>query len=222
MQKNIGVIGAGLVGSLLSIYLSKRGYKVTIFERRPDIRKAAAIEGRSINLALSDRGIRALEQVGIMDEIRKIAIPMHGRQMHNSDGSTAYQPYGNNGQYINSVSRGKLNIMLMNLAEQSGVKINFEKKLVNINWQNNELIFEGAERFELDLIFGSDGAYSAARLSHHLQQDRFQYEQSYIDFGYKELTIPSGTNQSFQLDKNEFVILPVYVYQFFFKIYFYS
>ncbi|MEO5985344.1 MAG: FAD-dependent monooxygenase, partial [Ferruginibacter sp.] len=114
MEKNIGIIGAGLVGSLLSVFLSKRGYNVTIFERRPDIRKAVSIEGRSINLALSDRGIRALEQVGIMNEILHIAIPMHGRKMHNSDGSTAYQPYGNNRQYINSVSRGQLNIMLMN------------------------------------------------------------------------------------------------------------
>src|SRR6186997_634888 len=109
MKKNIAIIGAGLVGSLLSIYLSKRGYKVKVFERRGDMRNEKISAGRSINLALSDRGINALEEVGIMDEIRKICIPMHGRFIHNSDGSTAFQPYGKQGQFINSVSRGELN-----------------------------------------------------------------------------------------------------------------
>ena len=104
MKKEIAIAGAGLVGSLLSIYLSKRGYKVSLFERRDDMRKSGVIAGRSINLALSDRGIKALSEVGIMDEIRKIAIPMHGRFIHHADGNTAYQPYGKEGQYINSVS----------------------------------------------------------------------------------------------------------------------
>ena len=109
-KKDTIIIGAGLVGSLLSIYLSKRGYNVKIYERRADMRKADLVAGRSINLALSDRGIKALEEVGLMDEIRKICIPMHGRFMHNADGSTAYQPYGKEGQYINSVSRGELEL----------------------------------------------------------------------------------------------------------------
>src|SRR6478672_696765 len=104
MKKEITIIGAGLVGSLLSIYLSKRGYKVKVFERRPDMRKEKISAGRSINLALSDRGIKALEEVGIMDEIRKICIPMHGRFIHNADGTTAFQRYGKDGQFINSVS----------------------------------------------------------------------------------------------------------------------
>src|SRR5688572_21755520 len=108
MQDKISIIGAGLVGSLLSIYLAKRGYDVTVYERRSDMRRNDIVAGRSINLALSDRGIKALEEVGIMDEIRTIAIPMHGRQMHNLDGSSAYQAYGKEGQYINSVSRGDL------------------------------------------------------------------------------------------------------------------
>ena len=125
MKKEVTITGAGLVGSLLSIYLAKRGYKVSIYERRPDMRKEKIVAGRSINLALSDRGIKALEEVGIMDEIRKIAIPMHGRQMHYADGSTPYQAYGKNGQFINSVSRGELNCKLMDLAEANGVKIFF-------------------------------------------------------------------------------------------------
>ena len=119
-KKETIIIGAGLVGSLLSVYLCKRGYKVKIFERRADMRKTDLIAGRSINLALSDRGIKALEEVGLMDEIRKICIPMHGRFMHNTDGSTAYQPYGKEGQYINSVSRGELNCKLIDLADQHG------------------------------------------------------------------------------------------------------
>jgi kynurenine 3-monooxygenase len=113
MKKETVIVGAGLVGSLLSIYLSKRGYKVKIFERRADMRKEKMSAGRSINLALSDRGIKALEEVGIMEEIKKIAIPMNGRFLHNADGSTAYQPYGNEGQFINSVSRGELNNMAL-------------------------------------------------------------------------------------------------------------
>jgi kynurenine 3-monooxygenase len=106
MRKDISIIGAGLVGSLLSIYLSKRGYKVKVFERRGDMRKEKMVAGRSINLALSDRGLLALEKVGLADEIKKISIPMHGRFIHNPDGTTAFQRYGKEGQYINSVSRG--------------------------------------------------------------------------------------------------------------------
>lgn len=208
MQKNISIIGSGLVGSLLSIYLSKRGHKITIFERRTDMRKASAVAGRSINLALSDRGIKALEEVGIMEEIRKIAIPMHGRQMHNLDDSIAYQPYGSDGQYINSVSRAQLNMKLMYLAEEKGVKIIFEKKLESIDWQTNEMLFSDNDHVGSELIFGSDGAYSAARLTHQLQHDRFQYEQFYIDFGYKELNIPAGENGSFLIEKNALHIWP--------------
>ena len=212
-QKDTVIIGAGLVGSLLSIYLSKKGYKVKVYERRADMRKEKIIAGRSINLALSDRGIKALEEVGIMEEIKKIAIPMHGRYIHNADGSNAYQPYGNEGQFINSVSRGELNKMLMNLAEKNGVEIFFNQKCENFNWKKSEITFKNGINHELTTInyqlsFGSDGAYSAARLSHQLQHDRFQYNQYYIDFGYKELNIPAGTDGEFMLEKNALHIWP--------------
>ena len=141
-MKEITIIGAGLVGSLLSIYLSKRGYKVKVFERSADMRKEKISAGRSINLALSDRGIKALEEVGIMDEIRKICIPMHGRYIHNADGSTAFQPYGKEGQFINSVSRGELNKKLMDLAEHQGAEIYFNHKCEFIDWQTNTITFE--------------------------------------------------------------------------------
>ncbi len=213
MKKDVTIIGAGLVGSLLSIYLSKRGYNVSVFERRPDMRKEKISAGRSINLALSDRGIKALEEVGIMDEIRKICIPMHGRYIHNADGSTAYQPYGKEGQFINSVSRGELNKMLMNLAEAKGAGIFFNEKCDSINWKENKISFANTQdsrlsTHEFQLLFGSDGAYSAARLAHQLQHDRFQYNQYYIDFGYKELNIPPAEDGSFRMEKNALHIWP--------------
>jgi len=213
MQKQVTIIGAGLVGSLLSIYLSKQGYKVKIFERRPDMRKASISAGRSINLALSDRGIQALEEVGIMDSIRTIAIPMHGRQMHLADGQSTYQAYGKEGQFINSVSRSELNKTLMDLAEAHQVEIHFNERCDSIDWKTNEIHFtntatQQSHTTQQDLIFGSDGAFSAARLTHQLQHDRFQYQQYYIDFGYKELTIPAGKDGTFLMEKNALHIWP--------------
>lgn len=219
MKKEITIIGAGLVGSLLSIYLAKRGYKVKVYERLPDMRKEKIAAGRSINLALSDRGIKALQEVGIMDEIKKIAIPMHGRFMHNADGSTASQPYGTDGQFINSVSRGDLNKKLMDLAEQLDVEIFFQQKCDHVDWKKQEVTFQNTSDYSqspvdqlqttnYQLLFGADGAFSAARLTHHLQHDRFQYQQHYIDYGYKELHIPPGPNGEFLIEQNALHIWP--------------
>jgi len=213
MKKETIIVGAGLVGSLLSIYLAKRGYKVKVYERTSDMRKEKMSAGRSINLALSDRGIKALEEVGIMEEINTIAIPMHGRLMHHADGTTTYQPYGAEGQFINSVSRGELNKKLIDLAEQHGVEIVFNEKCEKIDWKKNNATFQHTANHQLttinfQLAFGSDGAYSAARLTYQLQHDRFQYQQHYIDFGYKELTIPAGSNGEFLMEKNALHIWP--------------
>lgn len=213
MRKDIVITGAGLVGSLLSIYLSKKGHKVSIYERRPDMRKEKISAGKSINLALSDRGIKALEEVGIMDAIREISIPMHGRYIHNADGTTAYQAYGKEGQYINSVSRGELNKKLMDLAEQHGVTISFNQKCDAVDFKKNRVAFAETtspkmQSFDFDLLFGADGAFSAARLSHQLQHDRFQYQQYYIDFGYKELHIPPTEDGGFRMEKNALHIWP--------------
>src|SRR6186713_2599788 len=111
-MQHIAIVGAGLVGSLLSIYLKKRGYAVTVFERRGDMRRKGAEAGRSINLALSNRGIRALEEVGLADDLKKVAIPMHGRMMHDKQGKLNSFAYGKEGQFINSVSRSGLNVVL--------------------------------------------------------------------------------------------------------------
>jgi kynurenine 3-monooxygenase len=212
MKKKIIITGAGLVGTLLSIYLARRGYRVAIFERRNDMRREKINAGRSINLALSDRGIVALNEVGIMDRIREIAIPMHGRFLHQPDGSNHFQPYGQSGQFINSVSRGDLNRKLMDLAEQQGATIYFNQKCTGVDWKNKEIFFEGADKStsieSFDLLFGADGAYSACRLQHQLHQDRFQYDQYYIDYGYKELTIPAGGGGEFRLEKNALHIWP--------------
>ena len=212
-KEKISIIGAGLVGSLLSIYLSRKNkYDINIYEGRNDMRKQVVGAGRSINLALSDRGIKALEEVGIMNEIREICIPMHGRQIHLKDGSINYQPYGEEGQYINSVSRGELNKKLMDLAEQENVKIHFNKKCAHIDWSKNHMTFKDSKKIheivEGGLIFGSDGAFSAARLNYQLQHDRFEYHQTYIDYGYKELTIPPDADGSFQMEKNALHIWP--------------
>ena len=213
MKKEITIIGAGLVGSLLSIYLAKRGHKVAIYERRSDMRTEDMSAGRSINLALSDRGLLALEKVGLTDEIKKICIPMHGRQIHNVDGSITFQPYGKEGQYINSVSRGELNKQLMTIAEEHGVNIHFNEKCKTLDWNNDKIEFENTAGKQLpsskaDIIFGADGAFSAARLQHQLQHDKFDYHQYYIDCGYKELSIPPNEEGEFALEPNALHIWP--------------
>src|SRR5947207_179185 len=137
MKKHITITGAGLVGSLLAIYLSRRGYKVSVYERRPDMRSTKISAGRSINLALSDRGWRGLDGVGFSEEIRKIGIPMQGRYIHHKDGSHSYQPYGKAGQAIYSVSRAEINMKLMSLAEkEKDVKFHFNKRCVRMDRKN--------------------------------------------------------------------------------------
>ena len=211
MNKDIVIAGAGLVGSLLSIYLARRGYQVRLYERRPDMRKEAMSAGRSINLALSDRGLLALERVGLANEIRGISIPMHGRFIHNMDGSTAFQPYGREGQFINSVSRAALNKKLMDLAEQAGVEIFFQHKCVGVDWKTKRIQFETqSEQVEtgFELLFGADGAFAATRLQHQLQHDRFDYQQYYIDCGYKELSIPPDATGNFAMEPHALHIWP--------------
>jgi kynurenine 3-monooxygenase len=211
MKKEIVIIGAGLVGSLLSIYLVRRGYAVSIYERRGDMRRQAVEAGRSINLALSDRGIRALAEVGIAEEVLNISIPMKGRRIHNLDGSEAFQPYGKENQSIHSVSRRELNCKLMDLAESQGIRFFFDHKCAAIEWKEQVVLFErGGEqkRVSFSQLFGADGAYSAARLSHMLSHQQFNFNQYYIDCGYKELSIPPAAGGSFPLQREALHIWP--------------
>lgn len=194
MQKAT-IIGAGLVGSLWAVFLARRGYQVTVYERRPDMRAKGYIGGRSINLAMSERGWAAVEKAGIRPLIEKVAIPMPGRMMHAVSGETSYQPYGKEGQAIYSVSRGGLNLELLRIASEfPNVAFHFEHKCTDVDLNSNTLFFENtatgaAVTVESDLIFATDGAFSAVRYA--LQRtDRFDYRQTYLEHGYKELTIP--------------------------------
>ncbi len=211
MKKSITVVGGGLVGALLSTLLAKRGHSVHLVERRPDMRSATISAGRSINLAMSDRGLRALSLAGLDDEIRAIAIPMHGRMMHDQQGNQTYQPYGKEGQFINSVSRGELNKTLLTAAENAGVEITFEARCTNIDIATASAEFQLASGVTLqcegDLLFGADGAYSAVRSRLQIM-DRFNYSQSYIDHSYKELHIPPDMAGGFKLEKNVLHIWP--------------
>jgi kynurenine 3-monooxygenase len=211
-NQHIAIAGAGLVGSLLSIYLAKRGFKVSVFERRPDMRKNLLDKGRSINLALSNRGIRALEEVGLAEELKKVAIPMHGRMMHNRQSQLSFQPYGKEGQFINSISRSNLNIVLMDKAESLGVEFFFNHRISSVDFDKTHLITWGARPTDLshsdfDAIIGADGAFSAIRGSMQIT-DRFNYAQDYIAHGYKELQIPGDATGNFLLEKNSLHIWP--------------
>ena len=213
-RKNVIIIGAGLVGSLWAVYLSKAGYSVTIYERRSDIRKAEISAGKSINLALSVRGWTALDAVGVGDEIRKIAIPMSGRIMHDLEGNLTYQPYGKEGQAIFSVSRGKVNATMMDIAEKHGnatIHYNHDCRKVDLKngivWLTNNLTGEEIEA-KADLVFGADGAFSAVRYNSMQKLDRFQYSQNFIADGYRELLLPANADGSYKMDKNALHIWP--------------
>lgn len=211
-NQHIAIAGAGLVGSLLSIYLAKHGFKVSVFERRPDMRKNLVDRGRSINLALSNRGIRALQEVGLAEELKKVAIPMHGRTMHDRQGQLTFQPYGKEGQFINSISRSNLNIVLMDKAESLGVEFLFSHRISSVDFEKTKLTTWNSRPTDLDhshfdAIIGADGAFSAVRGSMQIT-DRFDYTQEYIAHGYKELHIPADASGNFQLEKNSLHIWP--------------
>ena len=210
--ETITIAGAGLVGSLLSLYLAKRGHQVQLIERRPDSRKTSIYQGRSINLALSDRGWKALEAVGADTTIRDIAIPMRRRVMHDVKGHLSYQPYGKDGQAIYSVSRGLLNQRLLDMAEAlPNVRMHFEQKVVATDFEAASITTENTDgethTYQADYLFGADGAFSQVRAA-MLKRDRFSYEQEYIDHGYKELSIPPAEDGGFQLEKEALHIWP--------------
>jgi len=210
MSRHVTILGAGLVGSLLGIILRKRGYKVTIYERRPDMRSASISAGRSINLAMSARGWKALELAGLKDEMEALAIPMYGRYLHQPDGNTAFQPYSRHNEAIYSVSRGELNKKLMTLAEKHGVKIEFEHRCTQVHVENNHAHFHHDHKekiVECDLLFGADGAFSALRRSYtHL--DRVNCDQAYLEYGYKELCILPDEHGKWVMEKNALHIWP--------------
>ncbi|MGB5387295.1 MAG: NAD(P)/FAD-dependent oxidoreductase [Eudoraea sp.] len=209
--KDIAVVGSGLIGSLLAIYLKRSGHEVTVFDRRPDIR-TIEFSGRSINLALSDRGWKTLHKVGIEKEIKKIAIPLFKRAMHVDGKPIYYQNYGKEGEAIWSISRGLLNRKMIDLAENTGVNFRFNERVWDIDLPDAILYTGETEKgewkaYDYDLVFGCDGAFS--RIRHKMQRrSRFDYSQNFIDIGYKELTIPANDDGTHKLEKNSFHIWP--------------
>jgi len=210
-SQKIAIVGSGLVGTLLAIYLKKIGHTVHVFDRSPDIR-TVEFSGRSINLVMSNRGWKTLKDIGLDDEIKKIGIPVDKRGIHLQDGSYATQYYGNEGEAIYSLSRGILNRRMIDLAEDAGVEFFFSHNVWDISLSTATLHIGETERGEwtnlkYDKVFGADGAFS--RIRHRMQrQSMFDYSQEFLEIGYKELHIPANPDGSHKIDKNSLHIWP--------------
>jgi len=208
------VVGAGLGGALMAGLLARRGWRVSVFERRPDPRLHGFAGGRSINLALSARGIAGLERLGVADRVLADVIPMRGRMMHAVDGSLTFQPYSKErDRAINSVSRSGLNLVLLeSLADRPGVELRFSHRALDVDLDRPAVRFldEDADaeiEAQADLVIGADGAFSAIR-QRMQKQPRFDYSQSYLEHGYRELSIPPTSEGEFALDPHALHIWP--------------
>src|SRR5579863_1477116 len=211
--ETITVIGAGLNGPLLAIFLARRGFYVDIYERRPDMRKVRASAGRSINLALSTRGIHALMEAGLWQDLQKIVIPMKGRMIHSVAGELTFQPYGKDTkEVIYSISRAELNMALMSAAEAQGAQLHFQRRCTGIDLKTGTVRLRDEQTGEetkgkCNVAIGCDGSASAIR-AEMLKQTRFNFAQRYLDYGYKELTIPASPAGEHLLEKHALHIWP--------------
>ena len=216
MGGKIDIVGAGLVGPLMAIYLARKGFKVALHERRPDMRRTKISAGRSINLALTARGMKSLAEVGLKDAVMKIAIPMKGRMIHDLSGQTSLQPYGQKAEeVIYAVSRGLLNKMLLTAAEEhKGVEIAFNRRCAQYDVDKNTLTFTnekgGNKRTaKAKTVIAADGAWSAVRKAMLNRVENFNYSQSFLEYGYKELEIPpQGKKGGFRMEPNALHIWP--------------
>ena len=210
--KTFTVIGAGPVGTLLAILLARHGYRVGLYEGRPDSRKTNIYQGKSINIALSDRGWTSLEKIGISDAAKRGAIPMYHRAIHSVDGDISALPYGKEGDAIWSVSREGINEQLLDIADaEPNIMTFFEHRLVDVDFKTAQTTFETAGNSKLvvesDYVFGADGARSKVRRLAH-RQPRFSYSQVYMPQCYIELNIAANPDGSHQLEKNALHIWP--------------
>lgn len=209
--QRIAVVGSGLVGTLLAIYLKKQGHTVHVYDRSADIR-TVEFSGRSINLVMSDRGWKTLADIGLDDAIRSIGIPVDKRAIHLKDGQLNYQYYGKEGEAIFSLSRGVLNRKMIDLAEEAGVEFFFEHRIWDVTLAEATLHMGSTEKgawtdLKYDKVFGADGAFS--RIRHRMQrQSMFDYSQEFMKIGYKELHIPANPDGSHKIDKNSLHIWP--------------
>jgi kynurenine 3-monooxygenase len=207
------LIGSGLAGGLLAAYLGRRGHEVDLYERRADPREGNIVGGRSINLAISTRGIHALEQIGIADEALRHAIPMRGRMIHDKSGALHFSPYDvDPRKCINSIGRAALNTTVIEAAQRyPSVRVYFTHRCTDVDLDSAAAHFEtvnGAVTARGDAIIGVDGAFSAVRKSMQRDIANFQYDESYLAHGYKELTIPPALDGSWQMEKNVLHIWP--------------
>ncbi len=215
-NQNILVIGAGLCGSLLALRLAQHGFNITLVEKRPDLRKISLDAGRSINLALSDRGLRGLRLAGVEEAAKELLIPMTGRMIHEKSGNTFLSPYsGRDDEYINSVSRPGLNKLLLNEAEKMpNVKIIFNQACAEVDFDSPSATFEDFDSgektvYSADVIFGTDGAGSVVRANMiHDKSFLLNISQQWLGHGYKELEIPPAENARYRTYKNALHIWP--------------
>jgi kynurenine 3-monooxygenase len=207
------LIGSGLAGGLLAAYLGRRGHEVDLYERRTDPREGNIVGGRSINLAISTRGIHALEQIGIADEALRDAIPMRGRMIHDKSGQLHFSPYDvDPNKCINSIGRAALNTTVIEAAQRyPNVRVHFNHKCIDVDLDTATARFEAqpAERAAKgDAVIGVDGAFSAVRQSMQMQISGFEYDENYLAHAYKELTIPPAPDGSWRMEKNALHIWP--------------
>jgi len=225
MATRFVLIGSGLAGGLLAAYLGRRGYDVDLYERRADPREGNIVGGRSINLALSTRGIYALEQLGIADDVLRHAIPMRGRMIHDKSGILHFSPYDRDpNKFINSIGRAALNTTVIEAAQRyPNVRVHFNRRCTHVDLDSAtaSLIPSGVEAavsaansdFQIikargDAVIGVDGAFSAVRQSMQKEIAGFEYDESYLAHGYKELTIPPAPDGSWRMEKEALHIWP--------------
>jgi kynurenine 3-monooxygenase len=212
-REKVTLIGAGLNGPLLAILLKQRGFDVELYERRADMRKVAMSAGRSINLAVSTRGIHGLKKAGVWDEMQRIIIPMKGRMMHSVAGELTFQPYGKNEtEVINSTSRAALNIALLDAAENLGVAIHFNQRCVGCDLKTGSISLRNEQTGEtalraVDVVIGCDGSASAIRAAMN-RDPKFTLSEEQLDYGYKELTIPASADGKHLLEPHALHIWP--------------
>lgn len=211
-RRSFTVVGGGPVGTLLAISLARHGYQVGLYEGRPDSRETDIYQGKSINIALSDRGWSSLEKIGVGADAKKHSIPMYHRAIHDIDGGLTSLPYGKEGDAIWSVSRSGINEQLLDIADnEANISTHFGHRLVDLDFETARATFRQAKGdehiVESDFVFGADGANSKVRrLAHNLP--RFSYNQTYMPQSYIELNIPADADGGFEIEKNALHIWP--------------